>query len=309
MLISLKYLPVTFYITFLGEIKSQKCMEQLPVTLRSVLGLNLRSMCCIARGKVCPECLYNKNCSFAFIFETIIPQDNQIAPGTDRATHPFSFSACSDTSFTINLYGEACNYLPYIYAAFFKAGQKGLFKDRIPFKIDDVKIADKSILIDEETIDVDNDSFYWKYDFPTSLNMNSPVVSKKQSEILVQLKSPLRFKIKGKYSTDFTAQDFMQCLFRRAKTLCSLYGTFEDVPFYDNNNIEFEITERNVSWKDFEHYSARQKNSMQLGGVVGTFKLKGKFSDFDLALLDFSRIVNAGKNPNFGLGQIDFWER
>ena len=48
---------------------------------------------------------------------------------------------------------------------------------------------------------------------------------------------------------------------------------------------------------------------MQLGGVIGTFKLKGRFSDFDLALLDFARIVNAGKNPNFGLGQIDFWER
>ena len=86
-------------------------------------------------------------------------------------------------------------------------------------------------------------------------------------------------------------------------------GNFTDVPFYDSSKIEVVITEKNIQWKDYEHYSSRQKKAMQLGGVTGTFKLKGIFSEFDLALLDFARICNAGKNPNFGLGQIDYWER
>lgn len=301
-MIELGYLPVTFKIRFFSALEHVSPVHYAFV-LRSVLGYNLRSMCCIAHGKLCPDCAYNKTCAYAYIFETIIPQDNSIHTGTDRASHPFSFCNCSDSSFTINLFGKACDYLPYIYAAFYKAGQKGLFKERIPFTIEDVKIGDSSILIDEENIDTNTSPIKWGFSFEIDNNQ------KIEKEILVELKTPLRFKTKGKYSTDFNAQDFMQCLFRRAKTLCSLYGSFEDVPFYDNNNIEFELTDRNIRWKDYEHYSARQKNAMQLGGVIGTFKLKGKFSDFDLALLDFSKIVNAGKNPNFGLGQIDFWER
>ncbi len=301
-MIELCYLPVTFKISFSSALEHISPVHYAFV-LRSVLGYNLRSMTCIAHGKECPSCAYNKICAYAYIFETIIPQNNSIHTGTDRATHPFSFCNCSESAFTINLYGKACDYLPYIYAAFYKAGQKGLFKERIPFAINDVKIGGHSIMIDEENLDTNNSPLDWKFDSEFNIQKKS------SKEILVELKTPLRFKTKGKYSVDFTAHDFMQCLFRRAKTLCALYGSYENVPFYDNNNIELEIEERNIRWKDYEHYSARQKKAMQLGGVIGTFKLKGKFSNFDLALLDFARICNAGKNPNFGLGQIDFWER
>lgn len=48
---------------------------------------------------------------------------------------------------------------------------------------------------------------------------------------------------------------------------------------------------------------------MELGGVIGTFKLKGSFNDFELALLNLAKISNAGKNTVFGLGQIDYWEK
>ena len=48
---------------------------------------------------------------------------------------------------------------------------------------------------------------------------------------------------------------------------------------------------------------------MELGGVTGTFKLAGHFSCVDAGLLDFARIANAGKNTNFGLGQLDFWAK
>ncbi len=43
--------------------------------------------------------------------------------------------------------------------------------------------------------------------------------------------------------------------------------------------------------------------------VTGTFKLAGHFSCVDAGLLDFARIANAGKNTNFGLGQLDFWAK
>ncbi len=298
----LKYLPVKFFISIdKQKLKnSKKDIIDFAFILRSVLGYNLRSICCIAHGKECTICSYNKTCAYSFIFETIIAKDNQFSPGTNRASHPFTFTNCSVNSFTINLFGKACEYLPYIYAAFHRAGQKGIFKERIPFRIKDVKILDKSILIDEQSIDTDNQLLIWSF-------KNNDSFYKEIKEIFIELKTPLRFKVFGKYTKFFSSRDFMQCLYRRCKTLCFLYGAFEDVAHYNTSNITFEISEKNLVWKDTKHYSSRQNKVMELGGILGTFKLKGMFSRFDIALLDFARIFSAGKNTNFGLGQLDYW--
>ena len=165
----------------------------------------------------------------------------------------------------------------------------------------DVSIDGKSILINENQIDTSIPSKEFSFDF----NNND----KTQEEILVELKSPLRFKTNGKYTLDFSASGFMKCLYRRVKTLCMLYGTWED----EFNHYEFtegiSIEDKKLRWLDLNHYSARQKKGMELGGVIGSFKLSGEFSSFELALFELNRIANAGKNTNFGLGQIDFWKR
>lgn len=277
--------------------------------LRSMLGKNLRSMCCISKQSPCSECMYNKTCAYTFLFETILQQENPLLPGTNRASHPFALSTkklqrenpLAEFSFTITLFGKAVEYLPYIYAAVVRSGKDGLFKSRTKFEVVDVSIDGKNIMINENQIDTSIPSKEWFFDF----NNND----KTQGEILVELKSPLRFKTNGKYSLDFTASDFMKCLYRRAKTLCMLYGTWEDEFNHYEPTEGMSIEDKNLRWIDFNHYSARQKEEMELGGVLGSFKLSGEFSSFELALFELNRIANAGKNTNFGLGQIDFWKR
>ncbi|MBE6350783.1 MAG: CRISPR system precrRNA processing endoribonuclease RAMP protein Cas6 [Spirochaetaceae bacterium] len=277
--------------------------------LRSMLGKNLRSMCCISKQSTCPECMYNKTCAYAYIFETILLQENSLLPGTNRASHPFALSTkrnqrettLTEYNFTITLFGKAIEYLPYIYAAVVRSGKDGLFRDRTEFEVADVSIDGKSILINENQIDTSIPSKEWSFDF----NNND----KTQGEILVELKSPLRFKTNGKYSLDFTASEFMKCLYRRAKTLCMLYGTWEDEFNHYEPTDGMLIEGKNLRWLDFNHYSARQKRGMELGGAFGSFKLSGAFSSFELALFELNKIANAGKNTNFGLGQIDFWKR
>ena len=155
-MIRFTYLPVHFFLCFDTAVYA----DNSPVfVLRSVLGKQLRSMCCIARTNKCPTCLYNKTYAYATIFETILGQDNAVQPGRDRASHPFAVS--------------------------------------------DVQVA----------------------------------------------------------------------------------------------------------WRDTTHYSARQKRAMALGGVQGKIRLEGEFSPFELALLEFNHICNAGKNTNFGLGQMDYWTK
>lgn len=307
--------------------------------LRSMLGKNLRSMCCISHKSVCAGCQFSKTCVYAFLFETILSSENSTLPGRNRASHPFSFSSKSlafdrknsisidNYSFTMTLFGKSIDYLPYIYAAFVRSGQNGLFKSRTPFKIESILVDGRNILIDENHLDMDFSSTEWNCDFsdfrrdcdaelahaadkeiPSQVRNNDV---KTVSEILVNLKSPLRFKVQGIYTMDFTAQDFMNCLFRRAKTLCSLYGEIssEERNLWSLPAENLEITEKNLRWIDLRHYSARQKTAMDLGGAVGTFKLRGKFSDTEKSLLKLAEIAGAGKNTNFGLGQLECWEK
>lgn len=275
--------------------------------LRGMLGKNLRSMCCISRKSVCSECLYNKTCVYSYIFETILSFDNSVLPGRNKGCHPYSLSVknherknpMTEYSFLITLFGKSVEYLPYIYAAFVRAGNDGIFKRRSQFKIRNVVSGGKNILIDENHLDMEVAPQIWD----SGSELKSEV-----NEILVELNSPLRFKFGGKYGTNFSAQDFMSCLYRRTKTLCSLYGEISETDSQRYIPSEsLEITDRKIKWIDFSHYSARQKNSMELGGSVGNFKITGNFSDFELSLLELNKIAGAGKNTNFGLGQIDYW--
>lgn len=302
------YLHVNFFLKFERTVFA----DTNPLfILRSMMGKNLRSMCCISKKSTCLECLYNKTCAYSYLFETILPQENSTLPGRDRGSHPFSFSEKQNSTqkkqiesldFTLTLFGKAIDYLPYIYASFVRAGKDGIFKSRTKFEITKVCCNGKNILIGENKLNTDFECCEWK----GSANVFEQHTEK---EVLVELRSPLRFKVKGKYTKDFSAVDFMKCLYRRAKTLCQLYGEFDsdfDEYISDKSII---IEEKSLVWKDTLHYSARQKTAMELGGSMGSFKMKGGFSDFEISLLELAKIAGAGKNTNFGLGQLDYWIR
>lgn len=274
--------------------------------IRSVLGYNLRKICCLSRNSVCSECLYNKDCMYSWLFESIISKDNLIVENRDRTSHPYILfsnkkvsldTPCDSFTFDFILLGRSIKYLPYIYAALVRAGEAGLDKNRIQFSVESVTV-DGSDIIQDSQISPDVPGISW------SFTENSPL----SGEILVQLLTPLRFKASGKYTIDFSAQDFFLCLARRYAVLCQLYGEYtEEKYFFPQGNITLE--NRNLSWIDIKHYSARQKEQMKLGGVSGSFTLKGRFSEKELALLEFAKIFGAGKNTNFGLGRLDYWIR
>ena len=278
--------------------------------LRSMLGKNLRSMCCISRNSVCTECLYNKNCAYSFIFETILDADNSVLPGRNKGCHPYSLSVkkherknpVDSYSFVLTLFGKSVEYLPYIYAAFVRAGNDGIFKRRSRFFIKSVVANGKNILLGENHLDMELEPKKWA---------SGGTEKTENCEILIELNSPLRFRFGGRYGTDFTVQDFMNCLFRRARTLCALYGEISEeeklMKYIPPEELHFD--DKKIRWIDFNHYSARQKNAMELGGSIGTLKMSGNFSEFELSLLELNKIAGAGKHTNFGLGQIDYWKK
>lgn len=298
---TVSYLPVCFYIEFASSVVA----DTHPLfVLRSMLGRNLRSMCCISHKSKCSGCMYNRSCGYAFLFETILAKGNNVLPGRDRGAHPFAFThgekpysgKIAGYDFTLTLFGKAIEYLPYIYAAFVHSGRNGLFKSRTPFAVTRVVAADRDILLNEEHLDTTVLPIEWHFEANRR---------ERRGEMIVELVSPLRFKVGGKYAEDFTAQGFMQCLLRRMRTICTLYGTAEE-RLQTPENSSLRIVDKMFRWTDNRHYSARQKNAMELGGVIGTFKLVGAFSALEQGLLEFAHICNAGKNTAFGLGQVNY---
>ena len=273
------------------------------IVFRSILGSQLYTIACIARKNTCKTCQFNKSCIYAIIFETIIDKNTLFLSGRDKGSHPFrikvnSFEADKPFlhfSLTLQLYGFAIQYLPYIFYALQKAGEKGLFKQRAVYKIKQVRIKNENILKKDGSISMEFSSNCWNA-------VQNDNIKEMQKTIII--KSPLRFKTGGRYKKLFTAQEFLLCVYRRFVTICSLYGRYEcEKSYIPSANLKIETAE--LEWKDYIYHSYRQKKIIKLGGLMGEFTITGAFGLYEQIFLDFAHIFGAGKNTNFGLGSIE----
>ena len=274
---------------------------------RSVLGYQLKKLCCIATKTQCQDCHFRVNCAYASLFETILEKDNEVLAGRTRASHPYTIQVFHDAkksykeiSFRIILLGKYIKFFPYVYFALQKAGEDGILKQRHVFTIKSIENDGKSILIKDDKIETNLPTFQWKFE-----DKNKETY---EGDVLVQLLTPLRFKVAGKYTDNFEVKDFFDTIERRMLTLCSLYGKVEDFEIKGDVS-SINMSNQNIKWEDQSHYSARQKKAMKLGGCIGDFTLSGSFSGRELALLEFAELFQAGKNTNFGLGKIDCWKK
>jgi hypothetical protein len=270
--------------------------------MRSVLGKELRRLVCLFRERRCADCGLKFTCAYSWIFETPIEKTTEVLAGRDRASHPFLMSCDTDPRdtadyFTLNLtlIGKGIEYLPYIYYALVRAGAAGLFKERIPFKVGEVKAAGRSIVEGEDRIDTSWGIETWEPDGEEFADT---------AAVRVKLLTPLRLKVNGRFAMDFPYGDFIRALERRAEILTGLYGEGGRFEAKNSNDGPPRITTKNLKWLDLDYYSARQGERLKLGGLVGEFEAAGKFSGRELSLFRFGELFHVGKNVSFGLGRI-----
>lgn len=94
-----------------------------PFLFRSVIGKQLRQLCCIAHDATCPACIFNATCLYGSIFESVIPKDNTTLAGRDRISHPViietePFIKKDSDPIVLNLIflGDAIQHIPYFLA-------------------------------------------------------------------------------------------------------------------------------------------------------------------------------------------------
>jgi CRISPR/Cas system endoribonuclease Cas6 (RAMP superfamily) len=64
------------------------------------------------------------------------------------------------------------------------------------------------------------------------------------------------------------------------------------------------VKKENLSWFDWERYSARQDTRMKMGGFVGSITFEGDFEPF-LPFLLLGEQIHVGKGTSFGLGKYE----
>lgn len=323
MVIQLAYKKILFSISLNQQIR---IANNLTFVLRSVLGNELRKMCCVLRQKKCSECSLRYSCVYSWFFETPIMKDNAVAAGRDKVSHPFVHSVLnipgSNTNridYQITFIGKAINYIPYIFFALQRAGKKGLFRERIPFHINDVYDTHDSIYCSEDDIDLTRPPQKWKFEAEKSeKNLENGKINESK-KLTVTLITPFRLRKKGIYTSDINPADIFISAQRRISTLVGLYSErdgkensgksfYEQLTAFrihaDAMNNRLKVLKKDLVWEDMSYYSGRQKQAMKLGGAAGSITWEGTLTAYEKKLLEAGEIFHIGKNVSFGLGKI-----
>lgn len=290
------------------KIEKEVSFPMLPSFLfRSIMGNELRKLTCLFKKRSCEDCDLKFQCPYSFVFETPIKKDTSFLSGRNIATHPFVISTdvgikekATDLTLSITLIGKAVDYFPYIFYAFKQAGEEGILRDRIKYAIRDIKLHDKSILQSDGSIDINNETEHFSVD--TSLR------GKRSQQIVIQAKTPIRMKAQGKYISNITYDSVINAVLRKMNILSSMYGkTDKNEKVREQlNKFTYDHQETaNFQWLDLHRYSARQRNNMKMGGIVGSLILEGKFTPLERSILKAAELFHIGKNVSFGLGKIE----
>ncbi len=269
---------------------------------RSLLGKELFNMICIFRKKTCEVCSLKYRCAYSFIFESPITRDNPVLYGRNFASHPFvietdtnAHQSVESLKIKLHLIGQATEYVPIVVWSFVRAGEQGIFKSKVRYELDALKIDgissfSKGKLILPDTVQK------WRLDSGSNGQWG---------KVFIEVLSPLRFKKNGKFVRQLKMDFVAQAAVRRMEILLATYGEQE---FKRISFPEFEVEEetQQLQWIDLPRWSARQKQLMRLGGVVGYLTAKGKFSKKMISLLKAAELFHIGKNTSFGLGKIKF---
>ena len=307
-------------IQHLIEFEKPVIFPTLPTFLfRSILGKELRRLVCIFRGRPCGECGLKFTCAYSWMFETPIAKETPVLEGRDRASHPFLLATdavvrkeVQTITLTITVMGKAIEYYPYIFYALKKAGKIGILRERTPFEIKNILCEGQSILQQADSIHPSWGIKQWSLRSEQQ-NTNPKNSDPLEASVMVHIDSPLRLRVNGKYTSQFTSVEFLASLYRRAVLLCSLYGSQGAESSSINGLVQVQtppvlsesvrIVSRNLRWEDQIYYSSRQKKRLTLGGVMGDFTIKGNLKPIEQSLLTFGELFHVGKNTAFGLGR------
>ena len=289
--------------------------------LRGAFGQALKHTVCVMGPKQsCETCMLRRQCVYTKIFETFIEgEPPQFLRGLQTSPRPYIIDAYDTASkyaqgqpleFNLTLLGKVCELHPYVIFAVSQMAERGLAKNRIPFKLtkvhwlqnnpdppDDRQSSKEQLLYDGAT------QCLCEVATPSLISTDG----KLEPPVTIKFLTPTRLKFRNQYSMDFTFRMLVFKMLRRVLEIAHFHVPDAEPDWEFHSLLEeadkVQIVKRNLSWEDWRRYSNRQQSEMEMGGFVGEIVVDGELEPFS-KLLRVSEVIHVGKGAGFGLGKI-----
>ena len=221
-----------------------------------------------------------------------MPQPYVIEPPTGGAQQ---LQAGQSFGFGLVLIGKALGLLPTVLQAWQRALRTGLGPQHTPCTLVDIYDENGTQRLSNKREQLSN------------LSTTLPPAPALGTQATLHFCTPLRLQVQGKpvRAGQLTARDLLIALARRHQLLCDVH-LGAAAPQYDFKTLAEQVQAialqaQDLHWFDWGRYSQRQKQEMQLGGLLGAVTLHGDLAPF-AELLHFGQWLHVGKNASFGLG-------
>ncbi len=225
-----------------------------------------------------------------------LPHPFVLEPPEDNRTE---YQRGDNLIFHLLLFGDTVEDFPYALVAL-----KGMEKTPIGFQgkrgavvLDKINVFDKTIY-DSEADRLE------EYRVPCPVGRKSAPLG----GATVKLVTPMRIMLDKRLQKRLTFKAFFKTLIRRISSLMYYYTSIKMDPDEVRRLIELsediKTVEDKTFWQDWKRYSAKQKEEMNMGGLVGAIRYRGDLEPF-WPYLKLGELVHVGKNTSFGLGRYE----
>jgi hypothetical protein len=295
--------------------------------LHGALGRALwKSVCVFPRRRECAGCPLINRCAYPALFGTVVPvteglqrlgiRDQAPRPlvlspedgWTRPSGHPRPINEGAIIPFRVTLIGRAIEDLPIVVVALRKAAETGIGRVATHMA-EGPKAPHAPALLARITSEDGSDLIFDAAD--QQLRACSPkrvtVPRPGTGPVSIRFITPLRLKLDGKVCGRPGPADLALALAWRTNALATLYGASEqpaDDAAIKRAAEQIEVEESTTRLVHVRRYSARQRQKMDLPGVLGHFRWRGGSPLDELwPLLLFGEVVQVGKGTALGFGR------
>jgi hypothetical protein len=275
-------------------------------TLRGAWGGALRRMACVTSAPSCEGCRLLVSCPYTVIFETRPSLHQQPSlQNFSQLPRPYvieppqmgerDYAPGERLVFHIVLTGRALNQLPLILLAHVHAFRQGVGRGDGTAQL--LRVVHEG---SSETVVLEGPHGRLLDHAP-----DLPITSRVADAASLRFYTPLRLQTNGRRASaeELTARKLLMALIRRIALLCEFHGAGPlELDFADlGRRAEAIRSETRLRWQDWARYSNRQKTKINLGGLIGEWRLYGDLGPF-APFLHLGQWLHVGKEATFGMG-------
>ncbi|MBU0655550.1 MAG: CRISPR system precrRNA processing endoribonuclease RAMP protein Cas6 [Gammaproteobacteria bacterium] len=279
-------------------------------TWRGAFGHALRRTVCITREPECGQCLLWRSCVYSQIFETPAGK-GPLLEKINAAPHPYilhplatsgrQYARGEDFSLYLTLMGKAVEHLPYLIHALQQVGERGVGKQDGRFALQAVEQETAPGSGEWRTIHQPGGSLQ-------ALPGCVPDIPPLPEQVRLQFHTPYRALHEGKlvHAGRFDFQPFMMGVIRRISLLHVHHAGVEldaDFKALSDAAEQLAVLDKALRWYEWSRYSSRQHTKVQMGGLLGSFRLPVEALEAYWPWLWLGQWVHVGKGAVMGMGE------